>query len=438
MPALDAVCLMSRERRRSTILLLGLAITLLLAACGQTVGGAVPPPVVGDRAGGQYESVLASGGTTYLGAANGIVSAFQSSSGKLLWQRNLGGSAGLSTLTSQVVYAEASGESRDTAYALDADTGAVLWRFTFPTPIADLAVASGAVFANDDDPSGAGSTIYALRASDGALLWRYRAPIAIPQSVEAAGGIVYAEGVAPSGGVPPSLYAVRASDGQLLWTYQTGGEFALPPVANGVAYVAVGDGPMNTVDAVDSLTGTCLWRFTADADQSFIGRGTVPTVADGVVYVAASSRVYALRASDGQVLWRASRANTGVPIPEQPVVGDGALYVKEGDSGLAAVRARDGTLLWHQHVGNIFGMSEDQGLMLAITQSNVADGLRASNGSVLWTQPIDSFATWDPASLPYAVAGGRLFVATEKGTLQAIRAADGTRLWHYTAPPPEG
>lgn len=446
-----------RERLRSPVPWLGLAIAMLVAACGQvTSGGAVPPttggnptgagtPVsgvpqtLGPAEGGQYETVLASGGITYLGSGNGTVYAFQSSGGKPLWQRHLSGSAALSAVVNQVVYAEASGENSDTAYALDAATGAVLWHYTFPTGVMDLAISGGTVFANDDDPSGAGSTIYALRASDGSLLWRYTAQIEIPQPIEAAGGVVYAEGSAPSGVPPqPSLYALRASDGKLLWTYQTGGEFALPTVANGIAYLAVGDGPLNVVEAVDSATGKGLWRFTAGADQSFVGRGTIPTVANGVVYVAASSMVYALRASDGHVLWRASRANTGMPVPEWPVVGDGAVYFKDGDSGLAAVRASDGLSLWHQHVGNIImGVSEEQGLIQALTQSNVAYGLRASDGALLWKQPIDNFATWDRVSLPYAVAAGILFVATEKGTLQAIRAADGALLWHDSAPPPE-
>ena len=451
----NAVRMIRWERWRSTIQVLGLAITLLMATCGQiTNRGAVPtavggkltgagtpvsgvPQVLGPATGGHYESVLTSGGITYLGAGNGLVYAFQSSGGKLLWQRNLTGSASLYAVVNHVVYVETNGESSNAAYALDAATGRVLWHYTFPTPVMDLAISGGAIFVNDDFPSAAGSTIYALRASDGGLLWRYTAPILIPQSVEVAGDVVYAEGYVPSGASQPSLYAVRASDGKLLWTYQAGGEFALPAVAGGVAYLAVGDGPASAVDAVDSATGARLWRFTPDAGQNFTGRATVPMVVGGVVYVAASGMVYALRASDGHVLWRSNRANTARPIPEWPVVRDGAVYFREGDSGLAAVRASDGSPLWHQHVDNIFGISEDHGLIQAITQSNAVYGLRASDGSVLWQQPIDNFASWDRASLPYAVAAGTFFVATEKGMLEAIRADDGTLLWHYSAPPPQ-
>jgi hypothetical protein len=49
MHARDAVPMLHQEQRRSTILVLGLAITLLVAACGQATSGRAVPTIVGGK-----------------------------------------------------------------------------------------------------------------------------------------------------------------------------------------------------------------------------------------------------------------------------------------------------------------------------------------------------------------------------------------------------
>src|SRR6266851_5656658 len=72
------------------------------------------------------------------------------------------------------------------------------------------------------------------------------------------------------------------------------------------------------------------------------------TIVNGVTYVgAADGVVSALRASDGTVLWHYTTQGSA---DEQPLVVNGVVYVSTDlDTGVGSVyalRANDGTLLW--------------------------------------------------------------------------------------------
>src|SRR5437764_2209432 len=65
-------------------------------------------------------------------------------------------------------------------------------------------------------------------------------------------------------------------------------------------------------------------------------------VADGVAYVSSQEgTTYALRASNGSLLWRSQVSGQVVGID------DGNVYVSSPLDMLYALRARDGSLLWH-------------------------------------------------------------------------------------------
>jgi eukaryotic-like serine/threonine-protein kinase len=84
--------------------------------------------------------------------------------------------------------------------------------------------------------------VYALNGDTGALVWQYTTGNAVASSPAVANGVVYVE--ADDG----NLYALDAGTGALLWQYATGGTlYASPAVANGTVYV----GSFNGVWAFD-------------------------------------------------------------------------------------------------------------------------------------------------------------------------------------------
>ncbi len=135
------------------------------------------------------------------------------------------------------------GSSSDNkVYALDGETGAIRWEFYTEGPVRLApAVWKGKVYAGSDD-----GKVYCLDAGDGRLIWTFSAA-PDPRRVLGNGkmisiwpvrtGVLVEDGVAHFGaGVFPAeglyLYAVNAEDGKLIWkndTYGDGGNASISP-----------------------------------------------------------------------------------------------------------------------------------------------------------------------------------------------------------------
>jgi outer membrane protein assembly factor BamB len=141
------------------------------------------------------------------------------------------------------------------------------------------AVASGVVYIGSLDRN-----VYALNASTGAKLWRHKIGSTI-SSPAVANGVVYVGSQHNS--VYANVYALDAKTGAELWSYATGDSVSSSPaVANGVVYVGSDDG---NVYALDAKTGAKLWSYTTGFTVS-----SSPAVANGVLYIGSQDdKVYA-------------------------------------------------------------------------------------------------------------------------------------------------
>jgi hypothetical protein len=129
----------------------------------------------------------------------------------------------------------------------------------------------------------------------------------------------------------------------------------LPIVANGVVYVSgslfqVNNASRGVVLAQDARTGRERWRTLLDEADIYV------SLAGPILYVG-GRYAYALRASDGHVVWR-----YGAPAAYyQPVEADGVVFIGSTDfpnsdtvhlfgigsnDFLTALDARAGTLYW--------------------------------------------------------------------------------------------
>src|SRR6266536_860113 len=191
-------------------------------------------------------------------------------------------------------------------YAVDATTGARLWRWTDPVAehIASPAVWHHRVYFGTDR-----GYVYALDASTGAQAWA--APIGgFLSDPTLAGGAVY---VGSSSGY---VYALDAATGALRWSTPTNVVFPAPALAHGVVYVATFS---NGFWALDASTGAVLWT-------GYLGgwsNESSPAVAGGLVYVGSDdNKLYAFTAAGcGQAtcspVWTAT---TGDGVESSPAV----------------------------------------------------------------------------------------------------------------------
>jgi outer membrane protein assembly factor BamB len=163
----------------------------------------------------------------------------------------------------------------------------------------------------------------------------------------------------------------------LLW--RTPSYDYLPVVVNNVLYITSQAG----LSALQARDGTLLWRY-ALADTGFSG----PTIVDGVLYTVAFKYSSDTTASTPTAGYRLVTAPLNWKMP----------FKQGGPSSLYALRANNGTVLWHYQTpgGKNNGMgvlAATRGLVYIVTYIDTVAGqskgmisaLRAGDGSLLWT-----------------------------------------------------
>ncbi len=172
--------------------------------------------------------------------------------------------------------------------------------------------------------------------------------------------------------------------------------------------------------------------------------GGTSNVTSMVAVSSSGGTVYGLRAWDGAILWQYA---TG--IVDHSVGSDSSLAVLNNRvyfvvrGRVFALRGSDGTLLWHQDVlpasAHVFGSTTynfalDGNILLVRLANNggntsVLFALNASSGSLLWHYNMN---------IQYVIAAsqGIAYVGSSNAdgsnqTLRALRSADGKELWSY-------
>jgi outer membrane protein assembly factor BamB len=210
----------------------------------------------------------------------------------------------------------------------------------------------------------ADGSLAALEAGTGAVLWRATDPGAIPSRVASTipappivrDGAVY---YTPFNG----LRTLDAGTGRLLWqrAFDDPSSGPAPQIEGGMVYLATGGAitglaaATSVLLALNAQTGAPKWRVDPEA-----GDGVPFLVTGDTVYTMSASAVAAWRASDGASLWQRT-VRSGASSLRVMIFADGTLYLSMnglaapcgGDPLLptaSALRASDGALLWRTSV----------------------------------------------------------------------------------------
>lgn len=299
------------------------------------------------------------------------------------------------------------------------------------TPPSLSAVVDGNIYYGSDATSS-----YALNAKTGALLWRYQVSGRVTSSVfNRVHRIVYI------GSTNNTVYALKSGTGSLLWRYHVGSTVTLwpAPIMNSILYLRTTTG----ISALSASDGQLLWHYTA-------GPGTSNSwnlaLANGAVYfVSSDGIVHALAASDGAELWQQPLGTSGRVYSAV----DGVVYVITDrqyptvDSAVYALSATDGSLLWH-YTMQYTGEGNDNSSLTVVKDrlyaiADVGEGsfdlsvVDAATGALIWPkQPgIGSFNVTSGLELrPFTIIHGVMYLNTYI-TVYAVRVSDGTTLWSY-------
>lgn len=221
---------------------------------------------------------------------------------------------------------------------LDPRTHTVDWTVRMPGDMGGLLFAGNRIYApwSPTTPSATGAVI-ALDAATGAQVWRTPIP-GDPYSTPVLSGNTLALSV--DGG---TVQAMRADTGAPLWTYRPPNwRVGLSPVAsaNGLLYV----GAERTLYALDIGTGTLKWRTDVDGSPGESHQQYAPVILGNLLLFEASNddTLYRIDPKTGNHLWQYSGIEYGRGTP---VLHDGTLYLITGWGGIDAINPADGTEL---------------------------------------------------------------------------------------------
>jgi outer membrane protein assembly factor BamB len=300
--------------------------------------------------GGGSTPAVSDGVVYYTDATRGTVGALRQSDLSELWVTTLDEvPTGRVAVEAGRVLAAGWTASGGTLYALDAETGRIIWRalqgVTIDHRFAPRLV-NGVVYGAFGDEG----RVYALLAATGKELWSSAPAVtSVDGEVAVNDGLVYASG-------HPGTVALDASNGAVVWTASTAITFAASTDGDRVftwSYPA--SGSQRRLFALDATSGTILWTFSPAPEEP---AAHPPAVANGFVYSvsqAASANcpgagcidtVRAFRADTGAVVWQTTFAGlTFLAGRSMFAVANGLLYIGGRTGGLYVLDASTGGVL---------------------------------------------------------------------------------------------
>jgi len=307
--------------------------------------------------------------------------------------------------------------------------------------IDSISYGESALFASAmDGKSAANSNVaYAIDPNSGEILWNFTLETgtgSMSCTPAISDGMVFFGGQGDN-----KLYAVNASTGEKIWDFAGVGTMysANPVVYEGIVY-AKGDGKLFALNETD---GSKVWDFSLDG---YLGRNT-PAIYDGIVYIGSgyedTGGLYALNATSGEKVWNSTGAARVFSIP---VISEGLVFVDSNSSMVKALNLASGTLKWDfsfplDYNGTIPMLSTGAfaypGTMLYVSSWTGATG----KGRIYAVDGLSGAESWHfemeglGAGTPVVVNGIVYVLCFGNGKLYALDAYSGGLIWSSVIKP---
>lgn len=301
---------------------------------------------------------------------------------------------------------------------------ALEWKFT--AALAPSNPSSPAIVGNDVFYV-AGSRIYCLNAESGAMKWRY--PQDAPLSTVIYSSPAVADGLVYFGAGDGKLYALQASNGTYSWAFDTKNGIATSPtIADGIIYFGSIDG---RIWAVDSKTHDTVptWKGGVKTSDEITG---APAVLNGMVYaLSLDQQLHAISTAAGK-----ERLLHRVPasvLRMAPVAVGDYVFIANGGN-MTCLMSRSLMQKWFLPMPSDIAVSptaNDQNVFLC-TADGFVYSLDVRTGRTKWksAKKLDY-----NVSAPLTLAGNTLLLGTSEGAIVAMDSDSGSVLWTYKVQP---
>ncbi|MEO1264578.1 MAG: PQQ-binding-like beta-propeller repeat protein [Pseudomonadota bacterium] len=283
-------------------------------------------------------------------------------------------------------------------------------------------VYGGRVFTMDSQ-----ALVTAVSVSGGGRVWRTQL---VPEREGAGEG--YGGGLAVDDGrliVSTGFGTVAALDpakGTKLWEVKLGVPVrAAPTATGGQIFIVASDGRVFSLSNAD---GTQLWTFQGLPQTTSLIVSPSPAVSGDIVTIPyPSGDLIALNVLDGTPVWSDSLASTrtsglgNMSDAASPVIAAGVVYAIGHSGRMIAADAKSGERLWSLSVPGIQAPSISNDTVFIVDTQGQAMAIAAREGKVRWTVKLPNASTWSGPTL----ASGKLWFASNKGQLASVDAKTG-------------
>jgi outer membrane protein assembly factor BamB len=219
-----------------------------------------------------------------------------------------------------------------------------------------------------------------------------------------------------------------------LWSIDAHDTIEFPPsVGYGRVYAAQQKG---LFFALNAKTGRLAWRKSLDRCAA-----ASPTIGKGVVYQSYMHRVVCAQGQPGAdgfvVAWDADTGRERwryktAPVESSPLLRGKRLYFGAWDHGVHAINAKTGRRIWRFPADNEMNTSAAywNGRIFIASDSGTLYALSAKSGKELWhNQSQSRFGTREFFYATPTVAYGRVYIGNTDGTMYVFGAKSGKLLW---------
>lgn len=247
---------------------------------------------------------------------------------------------------------------------------------------------------------------------------------------------------APGGGIAAGdgrIVAVTGFGTAAAFSAENGGRawlVTLPEPARGAPTISGGKvyfvSARNNVYALNLSDGSTVWTYDGVPETAGLVSSASPAVSGGIVVVPSSSgELLALDAATGGVKWQGTLARAArysaiaglSAVAGRPVIADGTVYAAGVSGRMIAIKLTGGLPIWDKQIASAFTPAISGNAVFVVTLANELMALDRSTGKVIWSLRLPSEKDEDWAGP--TLAGGNLWIGSNKGRLIAVAAANG-------------
>jgi outer membrane protein assembly factor BamB len=334
--------------------------------------------------------------------------------------------------------------------------------------LASPVIAFGLVYTFD-----ARARVSAFDVNTGALVWRRNLTPETEEAGALGGGVAIADGLLYASTGYGYVYALDAGTGKDVWQQRIGSPIRGAPTAIAGKVIAITYD--NRLFTLSSQDGEVLWSHTGLPEEAgIIGSPSAAVEGDVVLAPYSSGELVALRLDNGRVIWsdQLIRSNRVAPLSSlseirgHPVI-DRDLVVAISHSGrIVAIELRSGRRVWDRDIGGLETPWVAGDFIFLVTSQSELICLTRRSGRIKWVVQLPAFEnekeredpiTWngpvlvsdrliltasnsqavtispytgellgriklpDGSFIPPVVAGGTIYILTDKAELIAYR-----------------